>query len=296
MNNTALPRSYVVITPARDEERYLRRTLDAMAAQTRLPAQWILVDDGSTDRTGAMMDEFASGHAWCRALHRRDRGRREAGGGVMEAFYDGYALLTVPDWGVLVKLDGDLSFEPDFFERCLAEFAADPALGLGGGLVCAEVGGRLEAEVRDLPPFHVRGATKMYRRECWEAIHPLIRAPGWDTLDELSANRHGWRTRTFPDLKLLQHRGTGVAAGAWRNSVKNGQANYACGYDPVFMFVKCLRRLPRKPWLVDSVGLAWGFLRGYAKRLPRTGDRDLIRYVRGQQWRHLLGRSNLWRP
>ncbi len=115
----------------------------------------------------------------------------------MDAFYAGFSLIEAEKWDFLVKLDGDISFAPDYFERCLERFASDPKLGIGGGTVCADVDGVSRVESVGDPPFHVRGATKIYRRACWDQIAPLIKAPGWDTLDEVKANYLGSRTRWF---------------------------------------------------------------------------------------------------
>jgi len=144
------------------------------------------------------------------------------------------------------------------------------------------------------PVFHVRGATKIYRRECWEAIGGLIHQPGWDTVDEYHANMLGMRTYTFPELKLCHHRPAGGAQGTWKNWVKNGVANYVAGYHPLFMLAKCIRRLPSKPYVIAAIGLLTGFLKGYLRSLPQVENRDLIRYVRDQQMRKLLGRDSLW--
>ena len=146
------------------------------------------------------------------AVRRRCRG----------AFYDGYPAVREERWEFIVKLDGDLTFEPGYFEACLAQFANDARLGIGGGTILVRENGRLRVDSPDDPPFHVRGATKIYRRACWEQISPLVRAPGWDTIDEVTANMHGWSTRTFSDVTLVQQRGTGSADGEWRNCTKTG--------------------------------------------------------------------------
>jgi hypothetical protein len=324
---------YVVLSPVRNEAEYLPETIRCMAAQAARPTEWILVNDGSTDATGSIIDAAAAQHAWIKPIHRRDRGFRQAGGGVMEAFYDGYAKLstltqpatppiqhsstpplrdsptplpdnpqpstTIPQptaWSFLVKLDGDLSFSADYFQECLDRFAADPKLGIGGGTICNQVNGALEVESKIDPAFHVRGATKIYRRACWEQIGGLIRAPGWDTVDEVKANMLGWSTRTFPELKLVHHRPAGQAYGQLSNLLKNGRANYVAGYHPLFMLLKCLRRLFEKPYLVEGCGLWVGFVGAYLKRVPRVADKAVIKYFRRQQMNRLFGRQSLWTP
>jgi poly-beta-1,6-N-acetyl-D-glucosamine synthase len=302
--------SYVIITPVRNEQEHLPKTIASVVAQTVRPLRWIIVNDGSSDRTAAIIDEAARQHPWIRAVHRTDRGFRKQGGGVMEAFYDGLSALNQslgstphhdsrftihePQWDFLVKLDGDLSFRPDYFERCLQHFAAAPRLGIGGGTICNDSEGEWEIEWKGDPPFHVRGATKIYRRQCWEVLGDLVRQPGWDTLDELKANMLGWTTRTFSDAKILHHRKAGEVDGLWKNWVKNGRANYITGYHPLFMLGKCARRAFRRPYLIGALGLLTGFFGGYIRRVPQITDRSLVQYLRTQQMNRLLARQSIW--
>ena len=285
---------YVVITPQRDEENNLPRAIESMVRQTLRPFQWIIVDDGSKDRSGAMADEASRQHCWIQVVHRADRGQRKPGGGVIEAFYDGHKLIQSHSWDFLVKLDGDLSFQEDYFEKCFAHFEQNKKLGIGGGTVCRLSPEGLVEEVKGDPRFHVRGATKIYRRACWEQIGGLLRAPGWDTIDEVKANMLGWETYTFPELKLHQGKDTGSADGNLKNWIKNGRANYITGYHPLFMFCKCLRRLLRRPYLVASAALFWGFISGYFFRIPRVPDPEMIRFLRRQQIKALLLQPSMW--
>jgi poly-beta-1,6-N-acetyl-D-glucosamine synthase len=287
--------NYVVVTPVRDEVSHVSKTVEACVRQTRRPLAWIIVDDGSTDGTGPLLDRLAAPHPWITVLHRPDRGFRANGGGVMDAFYAGFERVEKLPWDFLVKLDADLSFAPDYFERCLRRFADDAKLGIGGGVICWQAPeGELNVEEKGDPLFHVRGATKIYRCECWAQIAPLIKAPGWDTLDEVRANYFGWSTRTFAELPLVQHKATGSADGSWHNAFKNGRANYIIGYHPLFMLAKCAKRLLRKPYLVDAAGLGAGYLSCYFRRFPPQADVDTIRYLRRQQWRKLTLRPSIY--
>ena len=283
---------YVVITPARDEAQNIRHTLDCMLRQTELPSEWIIVNDGSTDDTGSIIDGYAARHSWIRGVHRRNRGFRKPGGGVVEAFNEGYQTLQTPDWEFIVKFDGDLSFEPDYFERSFRNFVDNPKLGIGGGTICYIVDGAKEFE--EVPAFHVRGATKIYRRSCWEAIGGFWPAPGWDTMDEIKANSLGWDTMSFKDLHLVHHRPTGEADGFWSGLVKYGRANYICGYHPLFMLGKIVRRLTVKPPVVGALALMYGYVTGYLKRIPQVDDPVAIAYLRRQQLNRLAGRASIW--
>jgi poly-beta-1,6-N-acetyl-D-glucosamine synthase len=288
-----MPAKYVIITPVRDEERFIESTIRCVVSQTNQPAQWIIVDDGSRDLTGSIIDRYASQFPWIRVRHRKDRGFRKSGSGVMEAFQDGYKSLTSRKWDFLVKLDGDLSFDDDYFERLFARFHANPRLGISGGTVYHIVNG--VKQIEDGPRFHVRGATKVYRQECWEAIGGLHEAPGWDTVDEVHANMLGWMTESYPDIQVVHHRFTGTAESLWKDMVKGGRACYFSGYHPIFMTAKCIYRLAHPPYIIGSLGMIWGFVTGYLKRLPRVENPPLMRYLRDQQLARLLGRETIWK-
>lgn len=286
---------YVIISPVRNEAQFLEAAIASVVAQTVRPRLWVLVDDGSSDETGRIIEAAARDHEWIKAVRRADRGSRRAGSGVMEAFYDGYRLVEGESWQFMVKLDGDLSFGPDYFEQCFEIFHAEPRLGIGGGTCCKSVDDKMVPEFTGEPAFHVRGPSKIYRRACFEAIGGLIRAPGWDTVDLIKANMLGWSTRTFPEIKLIHHRPTGGAYSSWSNWTKNGLANYVVGYHPLFMMLKCARRLFKRPYGLGALALMVGFLRGYLRRIPQVEDREVIRFLRRQQLNFLMGRQSLWR-
>jgi glycosyltransferase involved in cell wall biosynthesis len=286
-------RSYAVVTPVRNEADYLGRTIASMMAQTTPPVRWIIVDDGSTDDTAAIVEAAMVEFPAIRLVRRTDRGHRLAGTGVMQAFEEGRTELGDTPWDYLVKLDGDLEFGPDYFETCLGHFDDDATLGIAGGKLYDVDAGRVTYDPH--PAFHVRGATKIYRRECWDAIGGLTGGPGWDTLDEAKANQMGWSTRSLADAPLYQLRPTGRAAGTWSNWVKNGDAAYRTGYHPAFILARAGRRLVRPPSLTAPTGLIWGYARSWAKRTPRIDDPDLLTYVRTQQWNRLTRRPSMWR-
>jgi glycosyltransferase involved in cell wall biosynthesis len=286
--------SYIVISPVRNEAAYLPLTIESMVNQSLKPICWVIVNDGSTDGTVQVAENAARSHPWIRVVSLPDRGYRKAGGGVVAAFYAGYKCIEAEKWDYLVKLDGDVSFGRDYFERCLLEFTRDPRLGITGGTICSDRGGSLQVESAGDPQFHVRGATKIYSAACWQAIGGLIHAPGWDTLDEVKANMLGWTSRTLRDVKIVHHRETGAAYGAWKDRVKSGLANYIAGYHPLFMFLKCVQRLWHRPYIIGGIGLLYGFVKGYVTGIPQVEDRALIKYFRQQQVNRLLGRKSLW--
>lgn len=284
---------YVVVTPVRDEEKHIEATLECVLRQTVRPAEWVIVDDGSSDRTGAILDRYAAQHSWIRVVHRANRGYRKSGGGVIEAFYDGYNSLQCNDWDFVVKFDGDLSFAPDYFEKCFEHFRKEPKLGIGGGEIYHNIAGKLKLEAT--PRFHVRGATKIYRKACWEAIGGLWKAAGWDTIDEVMANMLGWETYSFPELSLEHHRVTGTADGLLRDRLKHGQVCYVSGYHPLFVVASCLFRIATRPYFIGSAAVLYGYLKAHLNRTVRVEDPSYIAYIRSQQIRRLFGMQTIWK-
>ena len=284
---------YVVVTPVRDEETYLHKTIESMIHQTVLPVEWIIVNDGSTDGTAEVIEKYSSQYSWICSVHRKDRGFRKTGGGIIEAFYAGFNVLSCHDWDFMCKLDGDLSFEPDYFEKCLEHFQRDQKLGIGGGFLYYLNNG--ERVLEKCPLFHVRGGVKIYRRACWDHLGGLWVGPSSDTVDEVKAQMLGWSTRSFPELLVHHHRPTGTSYGLWGAMAKNGRGDYVCGYHPLFEIVKCLFRLVQKPYIIGSLALFYGFVTGYLKRVPRVDDPEMIRFLRQQQMNRLLGRGTIWK-
>jgi glycosyltransferase involved in cell wall biosynthesis len=283
---------FAVVTPVRDEQDYLPFTIDSMVRQTVRPVEWVIVNDGSKDGTTKIVDEAARKYAWISALHRKDRGYRKWGGGIIEAFYDGFHALKCQDWEFLCKLDGDLSFPPAYFDQAFQQFAVNRRLGIGGGVLY-----HFEKGVKVLeghPRFHVRGGVKIYRRACWEALGGLWVGPGSDTVDEVKANMLGWTTMSFPDLHLIHHRSTGASWGRWGGIVKDGKTDYVSGYHPLFVLAKAAVRLGRRPYVLSSLGLLYGYIMAHLEKTPRVDDPELIRYLRRQQLARLMGKKTIW--
>lgn len=284
---------YVVISPVRDEEKFIADTLECVTRQTLLPAEWIIVDDGSSDGTPAILDRYAAQYPWIRVIHRPNRGFRKSGGGVMEAFYEGYKAVQSTDWDFVVKLDGDLSFAPDYFEKCFEHFRKEPQLGIGGGDIYHDIAGQMKLESN--PIFHVRGATKIYRKACWEAIGGLWMSAGWDTIDEVKANMLGWKTYSFKDLHLEHHRFTGTADGLVKDRIKHGKVCYVSGYHPLFVLASCLYRIAQKPYVVGSLAVLYGYFAAYMTHPPRVEDPSYVAYIRAQQMKRLMGQQTIWK-
>jgi len=279
------PRSFVVITPAKDESQYIERTIASMLRQTARPKKWIIVDDGSRDSTLEIVKECARRCAWIVPVAVRRDAERKPGSAEIRAFYVGYDLMREDDYDFVVKLDADLELPSDYFERMLGEFDRDPLLGIASG-VFDEMHDGVKCTVK-MPEYHAAGASKIVRRQCLLDIGGFPLSPGWDTADEIKAQARGWRTRHFPQIHFMHLRPEGQAIGLLRTSSDHGKMYYAYGGGPVFLLFKAIRRMVfGKPLVLGGVALFFGYVNAAIRnqsRLVSKAEANLYRKLLNSQ-------------
>lgn len=270
---------YAMVTPVRDEDAYIGAMIDSIAAQTVLPSCWIIVNDGSRDRTEAILRASADRFGFLRLLSLPRRDERFAGG--EGAVPTALRQLDPRDYEFIARFDGDLLFPPNYVAQILNEFDRDPRLGIAGGVLYVYRNGRLIAE-RD-QATHVRGALKIYRCACFLDIGGLTDRIGWDTLDETMARTKGWETRGFMNIVAIHRRPTGEGISACRVYRQRGRAEYLTWSDPLFVFGKALKIAITKLSVLKPVSYLWGFLVSYAQAEARVCDPAIAQARRGEQ-------------
>lgn len=265
--------SYIIITPVRNEEHNIEKTIVSVLAQTALPRQWIIVDDGSEDRTAEIIDRYVFKHPWIYLIRRTDRGCRKLGGGVIEAFNMGLSEVCELNWKYIAKLDGDLQLPPDYFERLMEMFISDSELGIASGVYQEQSNG-IWSEIK-MPSYHAAGASKLYRRETFERINGLVENQGWDTIDEIKAMNNGWKTKHFETIKFKHLKKEGSSLGAFFTNRFHGKIYYKTGGGILFFFAKIFHRtLFGKPPVLAGVLLATGYLEALLSSEPRMVSRE----------------------
>jgi poly-beta-1,6-N-acetyl-D-glucosamine synthase len=275
--------AYAVVTPARNEGGNLPRLAAALAAQTRRPVAWVVVDDGSTDETGELLAELAAEHDWVQpapaaavAEEELALGRRE--GRALEGFRSG--VRTLPERAdVVVKVDADVDFDPDYFERLLERFSTDPSLGIASGTCYEQEGGQWVRRTK--ADTTVWGAARAYRWDCLSAVMELEPRMGWDGLDELSVQLRGLRTETFVDLPFRHHRPEGGREhSALHHGEALGRASWYMGYRPTYLVMRSLYRARRQP---AALAMLWGYLAAALRGDPRCPDERVVGELRERQ-------------
>ena len=203
----------VIITPTRNEEKYIRTTIECMIQQTVLPIKWVIVNDGSTDKTGNIIQQFYEKYPFIEYVSLADRGYRQPGKGVVEAFYEGYKKVEAFDFDIVAKFDADLEFPPDTLEKICQAFENAPLLGIAGGTQYEQSNNHGPFKKIYTPEGYVCGTNKFYRKKCFEDIGGLISRAGWDGIDNIRANMKGWKTGEVESLTIHHLKSTGTANG-----------------------------------------------------------------------------------
>ena len=283
--------NYIAITPARDEEVFLPGLIESMTSQAILPRRWIIVDDGSIDSSGAIIDAAAARYPFIEPRHLPRNRKREPGGeSVIMRFLDSKVWA---DAEFLVRFDADLLFGPNYLKLLFEEFARDPKLGIASGELF-EPDGDGWSPSRS-PEFHTRGPSKVYLRACFEAIGGLESGLGWDTIDEVRAMMAGFRTRSFSHIQAYHRRVTNSARGLWRGRLALGEAAWRAGYSPLFMIARAIHSAFERPLPLCGPLMLAGYVSAALSGKSILVDKNIVRFVRDQQWRRLTMRDSVWR-
>jgi glycosyltransferase involved in cell wall biosynthesis len=281
--------SYALISPCRNEAAFMRTTLSSVVSQSKLPSKWIIVDDGSTDETPAILQEYAARYSWIQVVTRQDRGHRSVGPGVIDAFYAGYKEINPADFEFMCKLDLDLDLPPRYFEILMQRMLENPRIATCSGKAYVKEGGQL------VPERHgddtSLGMTKFYRLSCFERIGGFVREVMWDGIDNHRCRMHGWIACSWdePDLRFIHLRPMGSSQDSiYVGRMRHGYGQYFMGTGLVFMLASALFRLNQKPYLLGSVAMFWGWLKAMLQNKPRYEDKAFRKFLRNYHWRVLL--------
>lgn len=270
---------YIIISPVRNEEKLIKTTLDTVVNQTLTPYLWIIVNDGSTDNTEAIVDEYMAKHPWIRKLNLDDRGYYFPGTGVVNVFNQGFELIKDEEWDYVVKLDTDLKFDDDYFEVLLNRMESNPKFGLCSGCTYVPSGNGLIKEMAQAD--HPVGPCKVYKRKCWEDIGGMLPVPGWDLADLLAAQMHGYETVCYFDLKIIHYRPTGIRRkGIWAPKFLQGRFAYRHGYAFWYLFLKELSHIHKRPVVIGFLAQLSGFTYAAIVRDEPLFPRDMRLYLR----------------
>jgi poly-beta-1,6-N-acetyl-D-glucosamine synthase len=277
------PQTYVLVTAAYNEEQNIEKAIRSVLAQTLLPLRWVIVSDGSVDRTDEIVQSYAAANDWIRFL-RMVRAPGRSFGSKVRALQAGGNLLEGVTSDFVGNLDADVSLEPFYFENLMARFQERPTLGIAGGFVCEDTSGEFQSR-RSNRTYSVAHAAQLVRRECYDAIggYAVLEYGGEDWHAQTSARMKGWEAEAFPELKIFHHRHTGEGDNLLRHKFRQGRMDYSFGSDPLFELLKCAERIPEKPFLFGSMARIVGFVWSSVSGDQRPVSREFIAFMRSEQ-------------
>jgi biofilm PGA synthesis N-glycosyltransferase PgaC len=282
--SAAAPR-LLVVSPVRNEAAHIERVVRALAAQRQPPTKWIVIDDRSTDDTLQMLRRLEPEVSF---MEVHEAGSESTGGLVRDRlaraaaprnFNRGLAEADWRDYDYVMKLDGDIELAPGYLQTSLERMNADPSIGIAGGYLNEPQpdGGFRRIPI---PPHHVHGALKLYRRECFASINGMQERLAWDTIDETYARMYGYRTISFPDLVSVHHRPWGTADGAIRGRTRLGQCAYITHYPPLWVLLRSLKLSLERPLGALGAAYLYGYARAVVTRTERVQDPHYRRFAR----------------
>ena len=288
--------AYALVTPARNEAAFIEATIHSVIAQTARPLRWIIVSDGSTDDTDAIVQRFAAEHPWIELLRMPERRERHFAAKA-HAFNAGFARLQGVPYDIVGNLDADITFDPEYFQFLLDRFVSDPRLGVAGTPFVEDF--ERPSQHSYAHKFasleHVSGACQMFRRQCFDDVGGYVPIKGGavDWVAVTSARMNGWVTRTFLEKVSFHHRKLGTG----NNSplmvrFHYGRKAYYVGGHPLWVLIRGCSQMRQKPYLLAGMLFISGFVWAFLSRTPRAVSRELITFHRAEQLSRL---HELWR-
>lgn len=284
---SSLP-TYVLVTPARNEEAFLAKTIESVIRQTVRPEKWVIVNDGSTDSTGEIVRKYAEQHDWIELVNRPVRKERNFAAKV-HSFNAGRDRLQNIPYQIIGNLDGDVAFDDDHFEFLMNKFKDDPRLGVAG-TVFKEEGG-YSSETRSFEgQNHVSGQCQLFRRECFDEIGGYFANEGGaiDWIAVTTARMIGWKTRSYREKFFFHFRHMGTAErSVLASSFFYGEKDYWTGSHPLWQLFRAVYRMTNKPYLIDGIALGSGYMWAAVRRVKRPISKELITFYRKEQMQKL---------
>ena len=278
-------KNYVLITAVRNEEKYIENTIKTIIAQTVLPVKWIIVSDGSTDRTDEIVLQYVEQYIFITLVRKTANINGQVDfSSKVHAIKMGYEKLQDIDYSFIGILDGDVTFDSFYYEKILNKFSEISKLGIAGGIILDQYDNHC---IRRSPSNsnYVSGCIQLFRRKCYEGIGGLspIKEGGEDTIAAIKAQMKGWEVEAFEELKVYHHKHSKAIRGRLKEAFRTGQMFYVLGSHPLFEVLKSIKSITAEPYLLFAMTRISGYLIPYFKRQKRPVTKEFIQFLRKEQ-------------
>lgn len=275
---------YVLITPAKNEENYIGKTIDSVINQTKKPLKWIIVDDGSSDQTSVVVSKHIEKHDFIHFINNCGNMSRSFGSKV-KAFKAGFRQLGDIQYDFIGNLDADVTFEEKYFEDVINLFSVEKKLGIAGGIIRELINGKYVEQNTSLDS--VAGAVQLFRKQCFQQIggYREMKYGGVDTVAEVMARMNGWKVQTISELKVLHHRQVGLASigSNLKKYYSVGFRHFTLGYHPLFILMLSMYRMKEKPYLFSGLSIIAGYISGVVVNEKKVVSEEYVQFLRKEQ-------------
>lgn len=287
-------KSYILVTPCKNEEESLPKLAESVINQTIRPVLWVIVDDGSTDKTPQIIQKLVSESPWIKTIKLTEN-PRDLGIHLAHVYRTGfqyaikYCKSNNLEYEYIGVVDADIILSDNYFESLIAEFERNPKLGISSGRIGNIVEGKIlwEPFREDLPS----GGARLWRRKCFEETGGYLPTCSPDSVSNVKAKLQGWEIKKFKHIKAISTRPYAGAEGQWKGYKKLGANNYFIGYTPTHVILKGLTMLYSKNgYFKTGAGIAYilGYLTEYLRRAPRINDPEIIEYYRRNRLKEII--------
>jgi glycosyltransferase involved in cell wall biosynthesis len=275
--------SYALITAAHNEEDHIEKTIISVVSQSVRPMKWVIVNDRSNDRTEEIIKKYQRENEFILLLTVTGDSNRNFAAQV-RAINKGYDVVKQLDYDFIGNIDADISFENNYFEHLLNVFKLNSHLGLTGGVIFEQYGGIFKPR-KSNNPRSVPHAVQLFRRSCFECVggYKPFKYGGPDWYAEVMARMNGWEVQTTQELPVFHHRPSLGAENVVRGSIRVGLMAYSFGSHPLFEFLKSIKLMQRKPYLLHGLLRLAAFLWATCSMRKREVSDDFMKYLRHEQ-------------
>jgi glycosyltransferase involved in cell wall biosynthesis len=274
---------YILITAAKNEELFIEKTIQSVLNQTIKPERWIIVSDGSTDRTNHIVEQYKNKYKYIDLIALPPTKERNFSSKV-NALNEALKKFEGIEYDFIGNLDADITLDKSYYEEVLHTFQSNPKLGIAGGIILDRVGDKEYPQ--NISLNSVAGAIQVFRKQCFENIGYYIpfKYGGEDGYMEVMARMMEWDVQTLTELKVHHHRLTGTGMGGLlKANFRGGKRFYTLGYLPLFYLVRCFYRILDKPFLIGSMLNIMGYFCAFITNERCPAGETFIKFVRSEQ-------------
>ncbi len=271
---------YIMIMPVKDEEKILCGVIESIINQTVKPVLLLIIDDGSTDNSPGIIQDYMSKFDWIVTL-RLPPHPRDIIFHISYVYKSGFDFIikycneNKIDYNFIASIDSDTELEPEYFEKILHKFETNDKLGIASGGLYHEINGKLKlsTKVENFPS----GTGRVWSKNCFFDTDGFSLEPSADSISNVKATLRGWDIQRFNEIKMVEQRLTSSAEGLWNGHKYNGYMAYYLNKNPMLVLLSAFQRTLKKPYYT-GLAFLWGYIVPCIKREERIKDREIREY------------------